>query len=431
MSISNRERFLDICHFKRPGDLYAHDYFFPQTLEEWVNQGAPEQILNERFRADYFQLDFVPWIGNIRSGVQWAGKITDLGHGIKVGGWGPPIIPAFEPRIVSEDERTTTVINCIGQTVRYLKDDTKMPMFLDWPVKDRATWKEYKKRLDPNTAERWPADWNTWVQKMKNKSEAMPSSEESNMPNQGSSDWNSWVQETKSKSEPIMLKGVTFASHPVSLQVGSFYGFPREWVGSERILYMFYDDPGLIEDMMDTMLHLETEVIKRVLKDIRIDQATFWEDMCYKAGPLISPAMVRKFMLPRYQKLTDLLHSYGVDVIFLDSDGNVEQLIPLWLEVGINYSWPLEVAAGNDAVALRKKYGKDLILSGAIDKRALIKGKEAIREEVMSKVPFLLEQGGYFPTIDHWVPPDVPFKNYCYYINLMREVAGLERLSFQ
>jgi uroporphyrinogen decarboxylase len=306
-----------------------------------------------------------------------------------------------------------------------------MPMFLDWPVKDRATWKEYKKRLDPNTPERWPTDWNTWVQKMKDKRETTSSSKESYMPNQESSDWNSWVQERKSKSEPIMFKGITFANHPVSLQVGSFYGYLREMIGSERILYMFYDDPGLIEDMMEQMLYLETEIIKRVVKDIRIDQATFWEDMCYKAGPLISPAMVRKFMMPRYKKITDLLHSNGTDVIFVDSDGNVNELIPLWLEVGINFVWPLEVAAHNDAVALRKKYGKDLIISGTIDKRALIKGKEAIREEVMSKVPFLLDQGGYFPTIDHWVPPDVTFANYCYYINLMREVAGLERLSFQ
>ncbi len=193
---------------------------------------------------------------------------------------------------------------------------------------------------------------------------------------------------------------------------------------------MFYDDPELIEDMMEQVLYLETEVIKHTLKDIKIQTATFWEDMSYKAGSLISPAMVRKFMMPRYKKITDLLHSYGVDVIFLDSDGNVEQLVPLWLESGINYIWPFEVAAGNDAVTLRKKYGKDLIIGGAIDKRALIKGKEAIREEVMSKVPFLLEQGGYFPSVDHLVPPDVSFENYCYFINTMREVAGLEKLPF-
>ena len=103
----------------------------------------------------------------------------------------------------------------------------------------------------------------------------------------------------------------------------------------------------------------------------------------------------------------------------------------LWLESGINYIWPLEVAAGNDAVALRKQYGKDLILGGAVDKRALLKGREAIREEVFYKVPYLLEQGGYFPSVDHLVPPDVTFENYCYYINLMREVAGLEKLPFR
>jgi hypothetical protein len=49
----------------------------------------------------------------------------------------------------------------------------------------------------------------------------------------------------------------------------------------------------------------------------------------------------------------------------------------------------------------------------------------------MSKVPFLLEQGGYFPSVDHMVPPDVTFDNYCYYINTLREVAGLEKLSFK
>ena len=135
-------------------------------------------------------------------------------------------------------------------------------------------------------------------------------------------------------------------------------------------------------------------------------------------------------MVPHYKRIIELLRSNGVDIIFLDCDGNVEQLIPLWLESGINYIWPMEVAAGNDVVALRKKYGNSLIIGGAIDKRALIKGKQAINEEVMSKVPFLLESGGYLPTVDHLVPPEVTFDNYCYYINLMREVAGLDKLSF-
>ena len=133
-------------------------------------------------------------------------------------------------------------------------------------------------------------------------------------------------------------------------------------------------------------------------------------------------------MMPRYRKVTDLLRSSGIDVIMVDSDGDLNKLIPLWLECGINFFWPLECAAGNDAVALRKKYARDIILGGNIDKRALLKGKDAIREEVMSKVPFLLGSGGYFPSIDHMVPPDVTFESYRYLINTLREVAGLKKL---
>jgi len=391
MSISPRERFLDICHFKRPSEeLYMLPViswvFWEQVLEEWVEQGAPKEITSPRFQRDYFQFQNVHWLG---SGDEARPNI-DIGHGIKVPGSSRPLAPAYEPRIITEDERTVTYINGEGQTLKVLKDNSmRMPMFIDWPVKDRATWNEYKKRLDPNTPERWPADWNAYVQEM-----------------------NKLGEET-----------------PITLDVGGFYFFLREWVGSERLLYMFYDDPVLIEDMMEQMLYLETEVIKRVLKDIRVNWAYFVEDIAFRSGPLISPAMVRKFMMPRYKKITDLLHSHGVDVIQVDSDGNLNELIPLWLEAGINFLWPFEVAAGNDAVTIRKKYGRDLIIGGTIDKRALIKGKEAIREEVMSKVPFLLETGGYFPSVDHTVPPDVTFENFCYYINLMREVAGLEKLS--
>lgn len=133
-------------------------------------------------------------------------------------------------------------------------------------------------------------------------------------------------------------------------------------------------------------------------------------------------------MLPRYRVVTDFLRSNGIDVLHVDCDGKIDELIPLWLEVGINFHWPLEVAAGMDAVALRKKYGKQLILSSNIDKRVLLKGKDAIREEVMAKVPFLLEEGGYFPGLDHGIPPDVPLENFRYFINLLREIGGKDKL---
>ena len=395
MSGLSRQRFLDICHFKRPGDLCLTSFlsvYWPETMMEWVKQGLPEfpsdavgGLINNRL-DDYFGLEPLYVMGEIDSGLRRGierkdyGKISFLDNAMMVS-------PRFESRVIEEDGRTLTFINSCGQTLKIFKDrPTNMPMFLDWPVKDRTSWQEFKKRLDPATPARYPDDWHGYVQKINSLTE------------------------------------------PVALEVGGFFGYMREWVGSERVLYLFYDDPALVEDIMDTILYLQTEIIKKVSKDIKFEMATYWEDMAFKAGPLISPSMVRKFMMPRYKKLNELLHSMGVDVIFVDCDGNLDLLIPLWLECGVNFVWPLEIAAGNDAVALRKKYGTELILGGAIDKRALIKGKEAIKEEIMSKVPFLLEKGGYFPSVDHMVPPDVPFENFCYYINLLREIAGLEKL---
>ncbi len=390
MGISARERFLGICRFQRPGDLCLLTPiitgFWPRTLEEWVKQDAPEQILDRRFLGNYFQLSHIRRLHEIKLDIYMDRQI-DIGGGVTYTSAIPPIVPTYESRLIAEDEHTVTLINEGGQKLRVFKDNPeKMPTYLDHPVKDRASWKEYKKRLDPDTPERWPSDWNAYVQKMNSK------------------------------------------DTPTVLPIGGFFGLLREWMGLERMLYMFHDDPNLIEDMMDQICYLETESIKRVVKDLRVDCARFWEDMAFKTGPLISPDMVRKFMMPRYRKVIDALHSGNVDVIKVDSDGNVNELIPLWLECGINFHWPLECAAGNDAVALRKQYGKDIILAGNIDKRALLKGKDAIREEVMSKVPFLLESGGYFPSIDHLVPPDVTLENYRYFINTLREVAGLEKL---
>jgi uroporphyrinogen decarboxylase len=117
------------------------------------------------------------------------------------------------------------------------------------------------------------------------------------------------------------------------------------------------------------------------------------------------------------------LRKYGVKVIELDSDGNTEPLIPLLIEAGINCHWPLESAADMDPVKLRREYGKDLAFMGGIDKRELAKDKRAIEEELRRKVLPILESGGYIPTVDHTVPPEVPLENFLYYLELKRRIA--------
>jgi uroporphyrinogen decarboxylase len=382
---------MDICHGKRPGDVSIVDWFntpYPETPGEWVKQGAPEGIKDPVFYRRYFQFDHHHTLEEIISSL-YRNDLHEGGMALGAFIQPPPVVPPFERRLLREDERHRVETTYGGQTVEVNKKfPFNMPKFLDFPVKDKATWNEYKKRLDPFSPGRWPSDLDGFVERKNS-------------------------QDT-----------------PVCLVLGGFFGMLREWTGLENLLYMFYDDLNLVEDMMDHLLYMEMEIVKRVVKHrLRIDWVRCWEDMAYNIQPLISPAMFRKFVIPRYKKLADLLRSNGIDIIVEDCDGNINELLPIWLdEVGIKMYRPLEVAARNDAVALRKKYGKDMIPVGNIDKRVFPKGKEAIREEVMSKVPFLLDTGAYFPALDHSIPPTVSFENYRYFINLVREIAGMEKL---
>ena len=378
-AMPNRDRFLAICRNERPGDFAIIDWFhrcWPDTIERWIDEGAPEDIRDQDAMTRYFEYEHLNALREIIS----EHNRTDLkGSSYAT----PPIVPAFEIKVLREDERHRVETTYGGETVEVSKEfPGRMPKYLDHPVKDRASWNEYKKRLDPETPERWPSDWEAFVEK------------------------------TNSQDAPTMLL------------LEGFFGSLRGWTGQESLLYMLYDDPGLVEDMMEQVLCLHMGVVRRATRDLRIDCIRFWEDMAFKSGPLISPESVESLMVPRYKQVIDLLHREGVDIIHIDSDGNVNELIPIWLGIGINFPWPLEVAAQNDVVALRKKYGRDIILSGGIDKRVFTKGKDAIRQEVMSKVPFLVETGAYFPCLDHTVPPDVSLEDFRYYLNLLREIGG-------
>ena len=149
-----------------------------------------------------------------------------------------------------------------------------------------------------------------------------------------------------------------------------------------------------------------------------------WEDMCYNAGPLLGPEPFKKYLVPHYKRITSLLRKHGVDVIWLDCDGCIDLLMPLWLEAGVNCMFPVEIGTwGADPVRYRKQYGKDLLMMGGFDKHILAQGKPQIEKEIHRLTP-LVEEGGFIGFCDHRVPPDVPLENYVFYLETVRRVWG-------
>ena len=295
--------------------------------------------------------------------------------------WFEPLIPPFKEKVIEEDENTITLYNDEGILMKRPKKSPGMPQFIKFPLETREDFEELKKRLDVNNPVRYPSPWEDEVQ--------------------------------KHKGHDYILR----------FFLTGLFGWIRNWMGFENLLIKFYDDPKLIHDIMEFLTDFTIERSRKVVCDLEIDYAWFGEDMAYKTGPMISPYMFREFLLPRYKRIVNFLNDNGIDLIFVDCDGQPGPLIDLWLEAGVNGLYPNEVAAGNNPVELRKKYGHDLRLIGGIDKRELAKGPEAIKKELLSKLPFLFDDGGYISWCDHVVPPDVSLENYMYYLNLMKEIS--------
>ena len=185
-------------------------------------------------------------------------------------------------------------------------------------------------------------------------------------------------------------------------------------------MYFFYDEPTLIYEILEYFCDYYIKLISKIVSKTKVDYILIWEDMAYKNGPLISLSLFKKFLLPYYKKFTSNMRKFGVKHFFVDTDGNFEVLIPLFIEGGITGFTPLEVQAGLDIEKIRKKY-PNIILMGGIDKKVLSKGKLQILEE-LKKVKRVLKKGGYIPYTDHMVPPDVSFYNYKFYRKELKKI---------
>jgi uroporphyrinogen decarboxylase len=188
-------------------------------------------------------------------------------------------------------------------------------------------------------------------------------------------------------------------------------------------MFAYNDMPELIHAIGAQWVSLHTALFEHIASVTSVDAVYFWEDMAYRNGPMIGPPTFREFMLPYYARVIDCARSLGIDVLDVDTDGHFSVLIPLFLEAGVNKFLPFEVQAGMDIREVRQQYGRRIIIEGGLDKRALAKDFAAIKDEVESKVPALLREGGYFPAIDHNVPPDVSLKNFEFFLQCVRDVG--------
>lgn len=215
--------------------------------------------------------------------------------------------------------------------------------------------------------------------------------------------------------------------YPLGVWTGSMIGKIRDMLTFEGLAYAIFDYPSMIEDMVETACQLVEQSLDQLLPHFQFDYAAGWEDICYKSGPIVNPKWFKRVITPRYQRIQAKLKAYGIDIWWIDCDGDVRPILPHMMEGGVNCLFPYEVNSCTHPGDLLQEYGKDLRIMGGFDKIALGSGREAIKAYMDTLIP-LVERGGYIPFCDHRCPPNVSPEDYLYYLDLKESMFGLKKV---
>lgn len=208
----------------------------------------------------------------------------------------------------------------------------------------------------------------------------------------------------------------------VWITLEGFFWFPRTLLGMERHMLAFCENPELIHAINEDLLRFNLDILSRVSRTCVPTFITFAEDMSYNHGSMISKRHFEEFLAPYYRRLIPAAQEMNM-IPIVDTDGDVTELAPWMLEVGVVGILPLERQAGVDGMRLRKQY-PDLRMIGHYDKMVMANGRNAIQREFERLLP-LMKTGGFIPSVDHQTPPHVSMAQYREYLTLLYEYARL------
>jgi len=419
--MNTRERFREIMNFNRDIPTVKWEFgYWGSTIKNWYTQGLPEQrypVIPKKITTLSATLYTTAWTYDWVKKGAIEGKKIGLPNGIGIWGgstyWpnqGFPIdndvkgyfgfdrsqvlvkveqlfYPKFEIKIIGEDDKTMTYVDLDGVERIFLKEEATIPTSMKWPITGWEDWnriKEERLGMD-DISQRFPDNWDELLEIYKN------------------------------RDFPLVLGG-----YPVGI-----FGTLSHLLGYESLFYYYYDKPDLIKDMLSTFTELWIAIWEEVMAHTDIDAIHIWEDMSTGTSSMISPRIFAEFMTPYYKRITSFLRSKGVDIILLDTDGDCNELIPLFMEAGITGLYPMEASAGMDVLAARKKY-PNLQILGGIPKSKILLGKKEI-DRFLEPISQLLKSGGYIPYGDHLIPPEVPWEDFKYYrekLNWMIDKKG-------
>ena len=337
---------------------------WPQTTERWEGEGLPPADLHWDWFYGEAALGMDP-----REFIRFTGKM----------------IPAFDYEELAEDETTVTFRDEKGIVRRALKEGSiggarmSMDNYIGFPVTNRSDWELVKRRYPANSPQRYEPNWETCR-----------------------------VPGWHARQHPLIFG-------PNCSTLG-FYWIARELLGFEALSFAWYDQPELMHDIMefwaDFLIEAARPVLAQTTDRIHLPERRSGHEDRPVAQPaelshLHLPAPVQGDRLLQGPRRALYLRRHGREPGAADPDdarcrrrcavaaGAGSKPRPQPAAQGV---WPVAAAVGRGGQA-----------------GAGAKGADAIDEHLKSLQP-LIEEGGFIPTVDHTVPPDVSWDNFQYYM---------------
>jgi len=402
-----RERFHEVMQFNTDVRSLKWEFgFWGEVIDSWYEAGLPKRrypqiatevttptsgLYNSAWRS--IKGKRLPkGIAVMSGGLYWPTQSFPLDHDVKdyFGLDNAQVLvdvnqmfhPMFDVQVLEEDEKYYVYIDVDGVQRRFLKEEATLPSGEKYAITDRNSWEQLKEeRLNFDDIKgRFPDNWDQLVADYRN------------------------------RDYPLAIGGYPHG----------FFGILVNLMGYEELFYKYYDDPELIHDVVSTFTDLWIAIYSEVFEYTDVDLVQIWEDISYGSGSMVSHAVIKEFMLPYYKKFTSFLRGAGVKHIFVDTDGDCNDIIPLFLEGGATGIYPFETHAGMDIVKVRREY-PDLQMMGGVPKSEIAKGPERI-EEFLEPVTEVLKTGGYIPFGDHFIPPEVTWDTFKYYRRRLNEI---------
>lgn len=323
----------------------------------------------EHREADRVPIVDIPWPGTLR---RWhrEGLPMDMPWETffgtdKVSAISIDISPRFEQVILEETDRYIISTTQWGATVRNFKEEDSTPEMMDYRVTDQIAWAEAKARM---TLEDDRIPWKLLKE-----------------------NYDRWRAE----------------GHWI--RANFWFGFDvtqSRLMGLEPCMFAMMETPEFVMDIFDTYLRSCEILFSRIWDTgYHFDEMFWWDDMGYKGRSFFSPNMYREMVQPFHRRAVQWAHDRGI-YAQLHSCGNIMNLLPDIVDIGVDALNPLEVKAGMDAFKIKAEYGDRLTLSGGIN-AATMHDPEIVLEEIRQRVPVLKENGGYMFASDHTIPNDV------------------------